>query len=282
MIGFLGLLLLLGLPTVAYLLLRPKGVGLVEDFMPFPLILRAAGGLRQYPVFLLLGALANAPLLVLLLGGEGEMVRIGILMLVFWAVVTMPLLVQSSVADGALRPLRRRRASAGEILKGGVVGLGRGIPVAAIATAATLLPLVGGALFVRSDGIGEFFLLTGGFVAAVIASALYLAPAIVVDRDRTVLGALHESLVVTFGYRLRILGIVLFFGVVQLLLSSSVLSWLTAAQSRDLSPLVLFAVIYPVSTVVGTWHAITAVIVYHRLRKLRYGGEVDGLLDVFE
>ena len=87
---------------------------------------------------------------------------------------------------------------------------------------------------------------------------------------------------VTLGYRLRILGIVLFLGLVQLLLCGIALSWLTAAQDRDLSPLLFFVVMYPITTVVGTWHAITAVIVYHRLRKLRYGGEVDGLLDVFE
>lgn len=282
MIWLLAFLLLLGLPFIAYRLLRPRGVKPSPDIMPFPLVLRAAGGLVQYPAFLLLGVLANLPL-ALMAFVELGVVRVVLLGVVgAWSVLTLPLLLQAAVADGALRPLRRRRVATGWILVRGARGLLRGVPAAFFVTIAAGLPVAFTQRVTQGSYTANLYVTSAILVAAAIVSALYLGPAVAVDRKRPMLATLRESLVVTFGYRLRTLGIVLFFGVIQLLVCAGVLSGLTSTAGRDPSPLVYLAVVYPITTIVGTWHAVTAVIVYHRLRLLRYGGEVDGLLDVFE
>lgn len=283
------LLLALGLPAlVYYLLVRPRDPQLAEDFVPFPMILRAAGGIRQYPGFLLLGAVANTPILLLTLNAgtvsHVEVFGVGLL----WFGLGMPLLLQGAVAYGALRPLRRKRITTSAILRHGLVGFIPALMTTYLLGVLIAIPIVIGYLItpkVAGDPVAPGSMVIGfssAAVAAVVASALYLAPAVGSDRHRGPFGAMAESLAVTFGYRLRIVGIVLFFAIVHLLLLGTTLSILAADAKNVRSTEVFVLVAYPVGTLVGTWHALTAVVVYHRLRKLKYGGEVDGLVEVFE
>ncbi|MDQ0470938.1 hypothetical protein [Labrys wisconsinensis] len=223
---------------------------------------RAIGVLRRRPgPFLLLAAAAGLPMLLVGLSADPQRALHGPLWLAILAQMAIGFLAQGAMVYGAFQEMRGQSFTLGESIAKCLGHIG---------------PLLGAALLV-SLGImlGLVLLIVPGLMAMI--AWFVAAPACVVER----LGArdsISRSAALTKGYRWRVFGLVLVFEAI-VLVPMYLASYILGHVAGPLSVVVLQ---YLFQVVGGSLAAILAAVVYHDLRQIKEGIDLDQIAGVFD
>jgi hypothetical protein len=223
---------------------------------------------KNFVPFMLLTAIVYTPLIVMAVrasqgdvwGGmegeedtiEGFVTNIGTLLL--------QLVASAAVMYGVIQQLRGQHANMGACLAMGV---------------RRLLPVIGsGLLMILAIGLGFIALVIPGIIVYLI---LYVTIPVTVIERPGVFAALSRSSDLTKGYKGHIFLIVLL-----LWLLGFGLTWVAGNVQESLPSSVGLVVSLTVNVFTGALGAVVSAVVYHDLRAIKEGVNVDDLVRVFE
>jgi hypothetical protein len=228
---------------------------------------------RNFVKFFLLTVIATVPSLILVLVGASSIASQGpngapnisgaaiaaagggVLL---WLVLYM--LSQAVVLYGAFQDMRGRPFSIGTSLKWGL---------------ARLLPIVGLSICLGIAVIvGMMLLIVPGFI---VMSMLFVALPVCVVEKLGPFESMGRSATLTKGHRWRVFGIYLLLMLIMIV-AGGVIQLVTAAIGGIVAAIVSFAW----NAVAGALQAVIAVVVYHDLRVVKEGVDVDQIAAVFD
>lgn len=195
-------------------------------------------------------------------------------------------LFNGAVVDGTFRFLSNRRVSIGGGIRRGmnraltIIGI---MIVLILMTIAAFLPI----MIPIQVGVIPFnlvFILIFFAVIFLVYTYFYVVVPVCVVEDAGVIGSFQRSLVLTKGFRWRVLGIILFAGILQVLVNTVGTAITEAIQENFGGVGAIFAAVgqLVLSLAVLMWSAILPAVAYFELRRVKEGIGVEHLANVFD
>ena len=209
--------------------------------------------------FFLIGVIANIPALLFAWIDQGH--RAGLAWIPIVLSVLLSALCQAMVVYGTFQALRGRRVSPTESIARGLQRLG---PVVIASFVVGLLTIV-----------GFILLIVPGFIAITMLSVTL--PACVVERLGPI-ESISRSSGLTEGYRWPIFGALIVVSLVGVVIGATLGAMLHAPEFTQ----VLAGVQLVVGGVTTSFNAVLAAIIYHDLRVVKEGIDLEGIASVFD